>query len=849
MPLEPIEGGDRRTASPPPAAGATARAGGLSELLARVARPEPPEPGALAPPARPGQVIGRFELLRELGRGGFGVVFEARDRELGRLVAFKAVRPGTRARSAQREEWLRREAEATAQLSHPSIVSLFDAGQGAAGPYLVFELLEGETLAERLARGPLPPGEAVRVAAAIARALAYAHAAGVLHRDLKPSNVFLTEQGEVKVLDFGLAHVFGWSGARSGGTAPYMAPEQWRGEPEDGRTDLFALGVLLHEMLTGRLPYELRDGRSAALDARQPPPPPEGIPAPLRALLASALSPAASGRPPGAAALLERLIEAERALAAPRRDRWRRRAIFAAVGVAVLAAAAAAWRLSASRRQGALAAGAAAPVPAPSPAARDSVDAYRHYFAAMKSLETLRYGEANAELERALEIDPEFALAHYYRAYLGEFAGAPPAVRRVSAEAAARYADRLPEKEQLLVRAWAAHARGDDALAGRIYDDAVARNPADAEVLYFAGDLHFHADDWRRAIPYLRRSLAARPGWAPPLAHLLEALESVGDHAAVVSAARAAVAAAPNPDTYAALGAALLLDQPDEAIRALRSGVAAGGGPLATRRLSIGLLLAGRPDESEVEARRLMAPELPAEWQLEGHHQVVVIRLFQRRGREAVRALDAIPATLRAANVGHQHEVAAMVLANLGGDPGRLWLEARSWGSAIAALPLAYAGDLAHAAEVAPGLLGGGPRQIYEGLVAWRRGDRTAAIARFEAAGRAIGVGIAWVHLAGVLSELGRDREALEALDALRVVSLEESPLPFAYPRALLLRARSLERLGRRAEARAQVEALLRLWRDADPDSPELAEARAIGARVAARVASGSASGPAPRDR
>ncbi len=207
----------------------------------------------------PGKVVGELELVREIGRGGLGVVWEAVDRRTGRHVAFKAVRPGGKA--GMREARLVSEAEVAARLSHPGIVSLLDVGRSNRGPYLVLELLRGWTLGDRLDYGALPPAEALRIAGAACRAVAHAHAQGVVHRDLKPANVFLCEGGAVKVVDFGLAHAFGQRRA-SGGTPAYMAPEQWRGAPEDERTDVFALGVLLHRMLAGELPFPDDGGRA-----------------------------------------------------------------------------------------------------------------------------------------------------------------------------------------------------------------------------------------------------------------------------------------------------------------------------------------------------------------------------------------------------------------------------------------------------------------------------------------------------------------------------------------------------------------------------------------------------------
>jgi TolB-like protein len=233
--------------------------GTMTALLREIARdPVERRTDAWEATLRPGATVGRFELVAEIGRGGLGVVWEARDRELGRLVAFKAVRAGSRPEI--REERLLREAEAAASLSHPNIVTLFDVGRSREGPYLVLELLRGRTLGQRLEAGALPVRDGLHIAIEVAKGLAHAHARGVVHRDLKPANVFLCEDGQVKVLDFGLAHAFGRRRVE-GGTPAYMAPEQWAGAPEDERTDVFAMGVLLHQMITGELPFSTTSGR------------------------------------------------------------------------------------------------------------------------------------------------------------------------------------------------------------------------------------------------------------------------------------------------------------------------------------------------------------------------------------------------------------------------------------------------------------------------------------------------------------------------------------------------------------------------------------------------------------
>lgn len=332
-----------RRAEGPEAADSRAPAGALSELLQHLASVDVPE--GTAPALWPGSVVGRFELLREIGRGGFGVVYEARDRQLGRLVAFKALRPGTRVRARRGDEWLLREAEAAAQLAHPNIVTFHDAGRADSGPYLIFELLEGEDLRARLGRAPLPVREAIRIAIEIARALAHAHAADVVHCDLKPANVFLSERGAVKVLDFGVARVFGESRVGSAGTPAYMAPEQWRGEEEDARADVFALGVMLFEMVSGSLPFEVSHDRSGALDPGPAPPlHAPGAPAKLAAFVAAALAKDRGGRPRDGQAALEALLEVERELQRAEqrsggRSRKLRRLAALTVGIALAAVA------------------------------------------------------------------------------------------------------------------------------------------------------------------------------------------------------------------------------------------------------------------------------------------------------------------------------------------------------------------------------------------------------------------------------------------------------------------------------------------------------------------------------
>ena len=218
-----------------------------------------------------GQVIGgRFELGEPLGRGGFGVVLRARDLQLRRVVAFKALPPG-----GELDAGTLQEAEVAAQLQHENLVRLYDHGRCESGAYLIFELLDGETLAARLRRGRLPVTDALRIALDVTRALVHAHAQGVLHRDLKPTNVFLTD-GRAKVLDFGLAYYFGEGPARSG-TPGYMAPEQLRGASEDPADQSLRRGRASRNDGLGTSPVPRR-GRRLTWRRRAAPPQEGGVP-------------------------------------------------------------------------------------------------------------------------------------------------------------------------------------------------------------------------------------------------------------------------------------------------------------------------------------------------------------------------------------------------------------------------------------------------------------------------------------------------------------------------------------------------------------------------------------------
>jgi serine/threonine-protein kinase len=249
--------------------------------------------------------IGRYEILGELGRGAMGVVYKGKDPLIDRMVAVKVIRFDQLYEEGEISPFKERffqEAKAAGKLSHPQIVTIFDVGEDRGTSYIAMEYVEGKPLSQHISPEPLLPMEEVlRIVADVAMALDYASHHGIVHRDIKPANIMCTIEGQVKVMDFGIAKLSSSNLTQTGttmGTPSYMSPEQIQGGEVDGRSDLFSLGVVLYELLTGERPFKGDNMATLMFHITTMPIPP--------------LKDIASGIPDSCAAIIERLLAKDR---------------------------------------------------------------------------------------------------------------------------------------------------------------------------------------------------------------------------------------------------------------------------------------------------------------------------------------------------------------------------------------------------------------------------------------------------------------------------------------------------------------------------------------------------------
>ncbi|HET6981739.1 MAG TPA: protein kinase [Myxococcaceae bacterium] len=920
----------------------------LSHLLAELAAsPRGVQNEAWEQRFRPGDVVAdRFELLERIGRGGFGVVFRARDRKLNRFVAFKAIPPGGFSSAA-----IQREAEIAAQLEHEGLVRLYDYGLCDGGAYLLFDLLTGETLEQRLSAGPLPPREAIRIALEVTRALVFAHARGVLHRDLKPANVFLTHDGKVKVLDFGLAYYFGQGPERSG-TPGYMAPEQARGGPEDVRTDVHGVGLLLREMVSGQRPGAATDGA--------------GVPGQLADLVRRATDPDPAGRPASAIQLAAQLEALARRLDG---GRWTvRQSAFVVVGLALAGAIGLTFlaqrprlgvvvadldnatgdpeldgvgelvrtsleqwpRLLVLPRQRVLAlAGAAAgkdrvdcgtaqqaarqvgatavlcgnamrspagyelhvqvtgpkddrqiltvsesarskdeipalvdrlsgrthrtlapwsfrrPISAIAGQTTQNLEAYRHYFDGLLCADRPVHGQdCSAEFREALRLDPGFALAAYQLAVWLAWNGGPLSEQRALIGTAARLGSGAPEKERTLIRAWSAHLAGADAEALGLLRHAAQAWPQDKQVFYQAGDILRHRNELSEAVHWFEGAIALDPqfGWA--LGHLAQALGALG-RTDELRAWAARWEAAPSVASLHGLSVARgWLGDVRGAAEAAQQSLVMGAGVSGQEDLLQAKLFAGDYPAVEEGVRLLALKGSPV--RRIGYYGQAALEAYQGRPRAGLAVLDRMASEipeLRSDAV--YHTIRADYLVGMG-DRAAVKAEvelARALDPNLAAehaVSLAYLGDFQDAEQLARGLPSG--TQLDETaaaliLVGRDSGAGLEKLQQISARAPIFAWRISPVFLHGErLAAAGRDEEAIKVLRRAQRLYVPVSMWrSWAFPRSQVLLARALRRTGRLEEARQTVDRLLSDWRDAEPDAPLLAEARALRAELSAR--------------
>jgi serine/threonine-protein kinase len=492
------------------------------DFLREAARAEPLAPPH-AKPVGPGDRIAHFRVRSKLGEGGMGVVYAADDEKLRRIVALKVL-PSI-GQAAKRARFLR-EARSAAAVSHPNVATIYEVGEDEGRVYIAMEYLRGASLRAHVSER-LPTEEVQRVARGIATALARAHAQGVVHRDLKPDNVMLTEDGVVKVLDFGLAtaptsapdvaEVEPTLTAEGQilGTPSYMSPEQAKGRALDARTDVFSCGVMLYELATGRRPFT---GQGAleilvAIERDAPVPPSRlepRVPPSLEAVILRCLEKNPAARYPDGGALLEALTKGETPTppshVSPPVRRARSRlglVLLASLAIGVVAVGTT-WGLRARAPQPSTSAAAtsAAPsvttltaLPAPSAASPEALSAFR---AGQQAFHDGMYREAVHSLRHAVEVEPSFAAAHLRLALLERWFDSRDDARASFQRATLLRTD-LSERDRALLDAaepvvtrqpYDAHE------AERRFLALVQRYPGDVEIRYWAASVYEELGDF-----------------------------------------------------------------------------------------------------------------------------------------------------------------------------------------------------------------------------------------------------------------------------------------------------------------------------------------------------------------
>jgi eukaryotic-like serine/threonine-protein kinase len=531
-----------------------------------------------------GETLGQFRILAKLGQGGMGVVYRATDEKLRRTVALKVLPPGFAADPARRDRFLR-EARAAAAVNHANIAAVYDVAEADGRVYIAMELVEGESLRARLDRGALVVPEALKVARGICRGLAKAHERGLVHRDLKPDNVMVGEDLDVKILDFGLAKDVGLvhEGAIADaatlpqvtadgqvlGTPAYMSPEQAAGKAVDARSDVFAFGVVLYEMVTGVLPFTASTTMEVLIAiARDSPQPASArkseVTPELEAVIDRCLAKAADARYTSARDLLVALESLGgvsqhsrgATTAAPPAPRARLRTWTAVAAIGALGVATA-WVGSRLRGHGDAVTTAATPAPSAHvdgghvgvamtdhPPPKTSVPEAAAAYA--KGLQDFRDGADSRgvqELGHAVALDPGLAAAHLRIALRHE---TDDAVK--SYQAAHQLRAQLDERDQMMLHAaeplYAPGGQQRDECIARLVE-AEKRFPDDAEIPAYLSMWQMLGPNRDDALATIERALALDPGDAFVLAGLAELKADLGDEAGALAATQRCLAISP----------------------------------------------------------------------------------------------------------------------------------------------------------------------------------------------------------------------------------------------------------------------------------------------------------------
>ena len=809
---------------------------------------------------RPGERLGTYTVRDLLGAGAVGEVWRATDERLNRDVAIKLLLPH-HSGNPQRARRFAEEARTAGSLNHPNILSVYDVGEHAGVPFIVSEYVDGETLRMRLKRGPLSIDSAAGVALQMARGLSAAHARGIIHCDLKPDNVFIRADGGVKILDFGLAQLKtaaalsdlpDVTASSLAGTAGYIAPEQVLGQAADVRSDLFALGVTMFEMLSGARPFggdSVVETLNATLmlapaDLRAVRP---DVPAPVSRIVMRLLERAPESRFQSAEELVQALEETTTAAKFSSQ-----RASSIAIGAVVLATLLMIAGLMSRPR----------PTVPGTDGSDPPIAAYRLYVMGFDASVNVRWPEAVARLEQAIAIDPTFAEAHLRLASayegLGQIAARDRALRNASAHAA-----KLSERHRLLLAvALEADPHGNPGRRAQLLDELLTRFPDVEEAYPVAFELYHPVQG---VFPNLDKLLTiARTGAtvlpaSPQMRNMYAgALTEAGRLTEAIREFEEYARLAPRePNPFDSIGGVYLsLGAPTEAIKAYSRALAIDPGFPSGNGLAYALGMLGRYDEA-----------------IAAKPSIVHVHAFllSRTGRYA-EAERILRSGLARAQIDNNMFVAAGIhltsaaLALERKDYAAVERDVAAFRGPLSAVPPGFArhwsliadtlGGLADLglgrtarAEVLAATQGRTFRQSHPaenlwhqtllGELALARGDAAGA-ARAFSAGEIPGSRISLDIPGSVVTRnlilrdgIARAEQALGDLpSAIRIYQRllgngsDQKYLGLYEPRYVLQLARLLERSGDRRRALTEYRRFLELWKHADGNLPELAAAR-----------------------